>query len=96
MSKKNEVLELLASLEHEQWIHWTKYMLENLTDENIKRWKRQIKTPYYKLSEEEKESDRKLARKVLALLKGLNCEGCFHQKKKELMNIHVLYVQDQQ
>lgn len=57
--------EKLAELEHEQWAHWTKYMLENLTDENIERWKRQVETPYNELSEEEKMSDREWADKAI-------------------------------
>lgn len=61
-------LEQLAALEHEQWIHWTKYMLDNLTSENIERWKRQIQTPYSELSEKEKESDRRWARKAIDIL----------------------------
>jgi hypothetical protein len=63
-------LEQLAELEHEQWAHWTRYMLDNLTEENIARWRRQIDTPYEELSEKEKESDRKWARKVLGVLGG--------------------------
>ena len=35
----------------------------------IERWKHQMKTPYSKLSEEEKNSDRNEAEKFLALLK---------------------------
>ena len=63
-----EMTEVLADLEHKQWRHWTKYFLENLTPENIARWQSQIKTPYSQLSGKEKESDRKWARKVLALM----------------------------
>jgi predicted RNase H-like nuclease len=63
-------LEKLAELEHTQWQSWMKYMLRNLTPENIEKWKRQIKTPYKELTELEKESDRKWAQKVLDLL---NC-----------------------
>jgi len=59
-----DIVEKLAALEHEQWAHWTEYMLNNLHDENIAKWKRQIKTPYSDLSEEEKDSDRVWARKV--------------------------------
>lgn len=66
--QKKELREKLAALEHEQWAHWTKYMLANLTPENIERWKRQVDTPYDKLSEKEKDSDREYADKVLALV----------------------------
>ena len=61
-------LEALAELEHIQWAHWTRYMLANLTSENIERWQRQIATPYDQLSEKEKDSDREWADSVLALL----------------------------
>ena len=64
---KEELIEKLAALEHEQWAHWTKHMLANMTDENIEKWKKQIETLYSELSEEEKESDRKWARKVLSI-----------------------------
>lgn len=57
--------EQLADLEHKQWAHWTKYMLNNLTDENKENWKRQIDTDYKDLSEKEKDSDREWADKVL-------------------------------
>ena len=67
--KEQYKLEELAELEHIQWAHWTRYMLNNLTPENIERWKRQIDTPYEELSEEEKNSDRKWARKVLGIVK---------------------------
>ena len=65
-----ELLEKLAALEHKQWAHWTTYMLNNLTDENINRWTRQIETPYEKLSDNEKEKDRVWARKVLEIISG--------------------------
>ena len=86
--------EELASLEHDQWAHWTRYMLEVLQPlvclghasmleaeaygfvdseaikavEAIKRWHRQINTPYADLTEKEKDSDREWADKVLAEL----------------------------
>jgi len=63
----DNLIEKLAALEHEQWAHWTRYMLDNLTPENIQRWRRQIETPYEDLSEKEKESDRVWARKVMEL-----------------------------
>jgi hypothetical protein len=61
------LIERLAELEHEQWAHWTIYMLDNLTPRNIERWKRQAETPYSELREDEKDSDRAWARKVFEL-----------------------------
>lgn len=63
------IREKLAELEHIQWAHWTSYMLNNLTVENIERWRQQINTHYSELSETEKDSDRKWANKVLDILK---------------------------
>jgi hypothetical protein len=60
--------EWLADLEHKQWAHWTKYMLDNLTEDNIKKWRRQIDTPFEKLSEQEKKSDFEWADKVIDIL----------------------------
>ena len=74
MTKYDVIIERLAKLEHIQWQHWTKYFLENLIDVNIRRWKRQIKTPYEKLSEKEKQSDREWAKKAWNLLQG--CAIC--------------------
>lgn len=68
VKSREELIEKLAALEHDQWAHWTKYMLSNMSDENIKRWKKQIATPYSELSEEEKNSDREWTRKVLAII----------------------------
>ena len=68
-SNPQEMLEQLASLEHDQWTHWTKHMLDNLTPENIERWRRQIETPYHKLSEKEKAKDRVWARKILEIIR---------------------------
>lgn len=60
--------EKLAELEHKQWVSWTDYFLKNINDVNIKRWREHIRTPYNKLSESEKESDRKWAKKVLKIV----------------------------
>jgi len=65
----NNLLEKLAELEHKQWAHWTNYMLDNLSNENRDKWRRQTKTSYLELSEKEKESDREWARKVLEIIK---------------------------
>lgn len=60
--------EKLAALEHDQWAHWTRYMLNNLTTQNIEHWKKQIETPYSKLTEKEKNSDREWADKVIEVV----------------------------
>lgn len=65
------MIENLAALEHEQWAHWTKHMLDNLSPENIERWRRQIETPYEQLSEMEKGSDRQWARKAIKIIRGV-------------------------
>jgi len=62
------LVERLASLAHEQWSGWTEYMLDNMDGVHIRGWRRQIATPYAELTEAEKESDRREARKVLAVL----------------------------
>lgn len=60
-----KLLEKLAKLEHDQWAHWTRYMLANLTPKNIERWSQQVNTPYNMLTEAEKEADRIWARKMI-------------------------------
>ena len=73
---QGELLEQLAALEHEQWVHWTTYMLSRLgyhpstSNPIVKRWYRQIIIPYSELSEREKKSDREWARKVLEIVNG--------------------------
>ena len=63
----SDIIERLAAHEHEQWAHWTRYMLDNLTEENIARWRQQIEMDYQDLSESEKESDRQWARKAIEI-----------------------------
>lgn len=60
--------EALAALEHEQWAHWTGYLLANMTPENAARWKGQCQREYSALTEREKESDRSWADRVLEIL----------------------------
>lgn len=68
LSHEDLLRERLAALEHAQWAHWTQYMLDNLTPENIERWRHQIATPYEQLSEREKNSDREWALRVIQVL----------------------------
>lgn len=64
----NSLRERLAALEHEQWAHWTRFFLANLTPENLVRWAKQCDMPYAELSEPEKDKDREWADRVLAAL----------------------------
>jgi len=74
----NSLLEDLASIEHERWAHWQKYMHEKcvaMTDGSLvippdlaRKWDRQMNTPYSHLSEREKESDREQVRRYLPLI----------------------------
>ena len=74
--KMKELLERIAELEHEQWVHWSKAlaMQENLSPERVERWKRYW-VPYSDLPEDVKESDRKWARSVMEIVKEYLCKG---------------------
>ena len=68
-------LETKAAAQHAVWGHWMRYQFSvclNTIDgdgsliipgELVKRWKRQMDTGYYDLSEDEKQSDRDIVRK---------------------------------
>ena len=77
----NKLREIIANGEHQQWAHWTKYMLDNLTEENIARWRKQIDTDYSDLTEKEKDSDRSWADKVMKLITIHNWETAFKPTK---------------
>ena len=72
-------LEQLADLAHQQWSGWMEYLFSKCTENQdgtvtipkwaVERWKRQIETKYIDLPEEEKESDRDEARRVLEVFK---------------------------
>jgi hypothetical protein len=73
----DDLIKLLAAHEHEQWAHWTKYMLKQLgwygqgevTNKHVKRWIRQIETPYNQLPKDETMSDRTWAIKTFNIIK---------------------------
>ena len=72
------LLEELASKEHERWAHWQRHVhdrCERLADGSlvipsdlVSRWEKQIATPYHRLSDSEKESDREQVRQYLPLI----------------------------
>jgi len=63
---EEDLIEELASLEHDQWISWAKDIIKNedISPELAARWKK-LFVPYDELSEEEKDKDRKWAKKVM-------------------------------
>lgn len=80
-SQLTETRERLAELCHAQWSGWMEYLFSkcvNPIEPNtgtvvipkwaVERWRRQIATPYADLAEEEKDSDRKEADRILAVL----------------------------
>lgn len=75
------LLEALADLEHDRWARWQRYLHGKCTrgDDGsltipagyVVNLERQISTPYAKLTENEKESDRKEARNTIGVLSEL-------------------------
>ena len=72
------LVERLAAWDHEAWAGWMRYLWTKIewgTDGNgtlrlewRQRWERQMSLPYSDLSESERESDRKEAREILAVI----------------------------
>lgn len=75
MKKRSDRREKVAELCHDVWAHWTEYFVNNVVDvdgtsiaqDNLCRWSRQIELNFEDLSEEEKESDRRIADRYLDL-----------------------------
>ena len=73
-----ELLEELASVEHDRWSHWQRYVHAQCQETSeggllippalVERWTGQLNTPYSALSEEEKESDREQVRRYLPVI----------------------------
>lgn len=78
--KRDELIERLAELSHQQWADWATWMMEKWDQSRQvspgqcetyqSRWRRQIATPYSDLSLEEQESDRIEARRIWAVVEG--------------------------
>lgn len=75
---EQELIEALADKEHASWARWMAYLFsicEKDSDSNVtisgslvKRWQRQIETPYAELSEREKQSDRDEVAHILPII----------------------------
>ena len=74
---KIELREVVATLAHDQWSGWMKYLFSKcelnekgeaiIPEWAVKRWKSQMNMSYLNLSTPEKESDRAEADKFLAV-----------------------------
>jgi hypothetical protein len=64
---EEEVIERLAAVEHEQWMHWSQSVAAEVSTERRQRWQA-CWVPYEDLPEDVKELDRLWARKVLEVL----------------------------
>ena len=100
-NEKTDLVETIADFIHDQWSHCMKYMFSQgghtgeprdrfyewcVRNPTIKRWERQMNTPYSELSEKEKDSDREWAIKLLKLIqKDLN--NIRDEKISELLDL---------
>lgn len=74
----NDLIEELASYEHERWAKWQRYVHKSciknedgsltITKEKVQLWDKQILTKYEDLSEKEKDSDRIEAKNIMSIL----------------------------
>ena len=60
-SRREEIIEMLAELEHDQWIHWANNISSEVSNERYDRWQTYL-IPYADLPEEIKEEDRRWAK----------------------------------
>jgi hypothetical protein len=76
------VVEALADEVHQIWCNWMMYQFEQgweadyhgawtMNEHSYRRWQRLMKTPYAQLSEDEKQSDRKVAKRYLQVMLGV-------------------------
>jgi len=70
-------IEKLAAIEHERWADWQRWCNSEIRanandiESPLRRWDKQIETPYEQLSEREKDSDREQVRRYLPIIKDL-------------------------
>jgi hypothetical protein len=68
MAKKGPLLERISEQVHDAWTEWTKQIQRRVKPVWRERW-RELWVPYDELSEEEKDKDRKFARKIQTVVK---------------------------
>ena len=73
-----ELIEQLAAVEHERWSDWQRYLFAQcvhapdgslvIPAELVRRWSRQMDSPFASLPEAEKDSDRKQVARYLPII----------------------------
>ena len=76
--ESEQLVDELATVEHERWAHWQRYVHEHcerqqdgslvIPAELAARWEAQIETPYGALTDLEKDSDREQVRRYLPVI----------------------------
>jgi len=64
----DDLIEALAEIEHDQWIHWSQAVAGDVADSTRSKWQRSW-IAHGELTEQLKEADRVWARKVVTLLR---------------------------
>jgi len=67
-SATDNLVEALARIEHQQWMHWSQAMAAQVPPTTLKKWKKSW-IDYNKLTDDLKDADRVWARKVMTLLR---------------------------
>jgi hypothetical protein len=62
------LIETLAEIEHEQWMHWSRTVAADVSEVTRAKWQR-LWTDYAALPDDLKEADRVWARKVITVLR---------------------------
>ncbi len=68
LNPTDNLVEALAEIEHEQWMHWSKSVAGDVAEVIRSKWQRSW-VDYAELADNMKEADRVWARKVVALLR---------------------------
>ncbi len=89
-----DLMEILASIEHERWSSWMKYQFKQgrftekkcgewtMPADRVARWQNLMNTPYSELTEELKEMDRVEVRKTWKAIQKMILETRIEEREK--------------
>lgn len=91
-------IERFAAHAHQMWAGWMQYMFKCghidgdgrliIPADKVTRWTRQMNTGYYRLPEDEKESDRKEACEILELANGIHRELSSVREERDMLRAY--------